>query len=173
MGSVVVVRASDYRPEGLGSMPLNTFRVHTEYVLVKSVGPKVLWAEPRVQGVYTRAFGDGPRNFEPWSGSPNRTHYNSIWAMGSVVVVRASDYRPEGLATRGLLATDHVILNHGVESRIEPITTLFGHGKRSGGYCIGLQTGRPGYTRAFGDGPRNFEPWSSDMDDTRAGTSLS
>ncbi|GFY25240.1 uncharacterized protein TNCV_2483611 [Trichonephila clavipes] len=25
------------------------------------------------------------------------------------------------------------------------------------------------YTRAFGDGPRNFEPWSSDVDDTRAG----
>ncbi|GFU92717.1 hypothetical protein TNCV_2892261 [Trichonephila clavipes] len=22
------------------------------------------------------------------------------------------------------------------------------------------------YTRAFGDGPRNFEPWSSDEDDT-------
>ncbi|GFT12520.1 uncharacterized protein TNCV_5093281 [Trichonephila clavipes] len=28
----------------------NTFQVHTEYVLVKSVGPKVLWAESRVQG---------------------------------------------------------------------------------------------------------------------------
>ncbi|GFV48692.1 hypothetical protein TNCV_293051 [Trichonephila clavipes] len=24
----------------------------------------------------------------------------------------------------------------------------------------------PGYTRAFGDGPRIFEPWSSDKDDT-------
>ncbi|GFX38113.1 hypothetical protein TNCV_3837121 [Trichonephila clavipes] len=36
----LVVRASDSRPEGLGSMlemPPNTFRVHTEYVLVKSV----------------------------------------------------------------------------------------------------------------------------------------
>ncbi|GFW20760.1 uncharacterized protein TNCV_1049811 [Trichonephila clavipes] len=30
-------------------MPPNTLRVHTEYVLVKSVGPKVLWAESRVQ----------------------------------------------------------------------------------------------------------------------------
>ncbi|GFW02094.1 hypothetical protein TNCV_4854341 [Trichonephila clavipes] len=30
-------------------MPPNTHRVHTEYVLVKSVGPKVLWAESRVQ----------------------------------------------------------------------------------------------------------------------------
>ncbi|GFY34134.1 hypothetical protein TNCV_2504371 [Trichonephila clavipes] len=26
------------------------------------------------------------------------------------------------------------------------------------------------YTRAFGNGPRNFEPWSSDVDDTLAGT---
>ncbi|GFW31689.1 hypothetical protein TNCV_4683611 [Trichonephila clavipes] len=29
------------------------------------------------------------------------------------------------------------------------------------------------YMRAFGDGPRSFEPWSSDVDDTRAGTPLS
>ncbi|GFS76386.1 uncharacterized protein TNCV_1620281 [Trichonephila clavipes] len=41
----LVVGASDSRPEGLGSMPPNTRRVHTEYVLVKSVGPKILWAE--------------------------------------------------------------------------------------------------------------------------------
>ncbi|GFX32015.1 hypothetical protein TNCV_4098661 [Trichonephila clavipes] len=26
------------------------------------------------------------------------------------------------------------------------------------------------YSRAFGDGPRNFEPWSSDQDDTCVGT---
>ncbi|GFU91563.1 uncharacterized protein TNCV_2543291 [Trichonephila clavipes] len=31
-------------------MPPNTLRVHTEYVLVKSVCPKVLWAESRAQG---------------------------------------------------------------------------------------------------------------------------
>ncbi|GFV10175.1 uncharacterized protein TNCV_3661271 [Trichonephila clavipes] len=30
-------------------MPPNTLRVHTEYVLFKSVGTKVLWAESRVQ----------------------------------------------------------------------------------------------------------------------------
>ncbi|GFV44768.1 putative LOC100569746 [Trichonephila clavipes] len=30
-------------------MPPNTLRIHTEYVLVRSVGPKVLWAESRVQ----------------------------------------------------------------------------------------------------------------------------
>ncbi|GFV69985.1 hypothetical protein TNCV_249001 [Trichonephila clavipes] len=30
-------------------MPLNTLQVHTELLLVKSVGPKVLWAESRVQ----------------------------------------------------------------------------------------------------------------------------
>ncbi|GFW96851.1 uncharacterized protein TNCV_2159871 [Trichonephila clavipes] len=48
----LVVRASDSIPEGLGSMPVppNTLRIHTEYVLVKSVDPKVLWAESRVRG---------------------------------------------------------------------------------------------------------------------------
>ncbi|GFT39321.1 hypothetical protein TNCV_2422351 [Trichonephila clavipes] len=37
-----MVRPSDSRPEGLGSMPVppNTLREHTEYMLVKSVGPK-------------------------------------------------------------------------------------------------------------------------------------
>ncbi|GFY14008.1 uncharacterized protein TNCV_1296691 [Trichonephila clavipes] len=47
-----LVRALDSRPDGLGSMPVppNTLRVHTEYVLFKSVGPKGLWAESRVQG---------------------------------------------------------------------------------------------------------------------------
>ncbi|GFV17911.1 uncharacterized protein TNCV_2770801 [Trichonephila clavipes] len=44
-----MVRASDSIPEGLGSMPPNTLRVHTENVLIKSVGTKVLWAESRVQ----------------------------------------------------------------------------------------------------------------------------
>ncbi|GFU28262.1 uncharacterized protein TNCV_1022471 [Trichonephila clavipes] len=48
----LVVRASDSRPEDLGLMSDATKypRVHTEYVLVKSVGLKVLWAESRVQG---------------------------------------------------------------------------------------------------------------------------
>ncbi|GFV85421.1 SEA domain-containing protein [Trichonephila clavipes] len=51
-GGSLVVRASDSRPEGLDSMPDATkyLRVHTEYVLVKSVGPKLLWVESRVQG---------------------------------------------------------------------------------------------------------------------------
>ncbi|GFU60492.1 uncharacterized protein TNCV_2657111 [Trichonephila clavipes] len=31
-------------------MPPNALRVHTEYVHVKSVGPKILWAESQVQG---------------------------------------------------------------------------------------------------------------------------
>ncbi|GFY23708.1 uncharacterized protein TNCV_1629901 [Trichonephila clavipes] len=50
--SSLVVRAPDSRPEDLGSMPVppNTLQVHTENVLVKSVSPKVLWAESRVQG---------------------------------------------------------------------------------------------------------------------------
>ncbi|GFT96001.1 uncharacterized protein TNCV_312971 [Trichonephila clavipes] len=47
-----MARALDSGPEGLGSMPVppNILRVHTEYVLVKSVGLKVLWAESRVHG---------------------------------------------------------------------------------------------------------------------------
>ncbi|GFX72312.1 CCHC-type domain-containing protein [Trichonephila clavipes] len=51
MGSLVV-RALDSKLEGLSLMPVlpNTLRVHTEYVLAKSVGPKVLLAESRVQG---------------------------------------------------------------------------------------------------------------------------
>ncbi|GFV52391.1 hypothetical protein TNCV_1271451 [Trichonephila clavipes] len=36
----LVVRASDSRPGGLGSMLPNTLRVHTEYVVVKPVGRK-------------------------------------------------------------------------------------------------------------------------------------
>ncbi|GFY15349.1 uncharacterized protein TNCV_1571601 [Trichonephila clavipes] len=31
-------------------MPPNTLRVCTEYVLIKSVGPKILWAESQVLG---------------------------------------------------------------------------------------------------------------------------
>ncbi|GFY00467.1 uncharacterized protein TNCV_1665061 [Trichonephila clavipes] len=48
----LVVKALDSRPDSLGSMPVppNTLRVHMEYVLVKSVDTKVLWAESRVQG---------------------------------------------------------------------------------------------------------------------------
>ncbi|GFU72597.1 hypothetical protein TNCV_3350601 [Trichonephila clavipes] len=42
----LMARAPDSGLEGLSSMnvPPNTLGVHTEYVLVKSVGPKVLWA---------------------------------------------------------------------------------------------------------------------------------
>ncbi|GFX53891.1 hypothetical protein TNCV_1598371 [Trichonephila clavipes] len=49
--SSLVVRAPDSGPEDLDSIPVpsNTLRVHTEYVLVKSVGPKILWAESQVQ----------------------------------------------------------------------------------------------------------------------------
>ncbi|GFX60719.1 uncharacterized protein TNCV_4976951 [Trichonephila clavipes] len=51
MGSLVV-RASDSKPEGMGSMPVppNSLPVRTEYVLAKSVGQKVFWDELRVQG---------------------------------------------------------------------------------------------------------------------------
>ncbi|GFV96449.1 uncharacterized protein TNCV_2943821 [Trichonephila clavipes] len=48
----LVVRAPNSEPQGLGSKPVppNTFRVNTEYVFVKLVGPKVLWAESQVHG---------------------------------------------------------------------------------------------------------------------------
>ncbi|GFV76034.1 hypothetical protein TNCV_1456311 [Trichonephila clavipes] len=48
----LVVRALDSKPESMRSMPDATKypSVHTEYVLVKSVGSKVLWAKSRVQG---------------------------------------------------------------------------------------------------------------------------
>ncbi|GFV61882.1 hypothetical protein TNCV_4106861 [Trichonephila clavipes] len=39
--------------------------------------------------------------------------------------------------------------------------TVFHHLKK-----IGKVSRLGNYTRAFGDGPRNFEPWSSDVDDT-------
>ncbi|GFT32154.1 hypothetical protein TNCV_428021 [Trichonephila clavipes] len=45
----------------------------------------------------------------------------------------------------------------GMEGRVDPAQPV----NRTPDLC---------YTRAFGDGPRNFEPWSSDVNDTRAGT---
>ncbi|GFS97259.1 uncharacterized protein TNCV_1824301 [Trichonephila clavipes] len=47
-----------------------------------------------------RAFGDGSRNFEPWSSDEDDTR-------------AGTPTTPTGGPTRGLLATDHVILNHG------------------------------------------------------------
>ncbi|GFT93765.1 hypothetical protein TNCV_2111571 [Trichonephila clavipes] len=50
----LVVRASDPDRKAWGSMPdapPNTFQVHTVYVLVKSVGPKVLWLNHECRGL--------------------------------------------------------------------------------------------------------------------------
>ncbi|GFU29538.1 hypothetical protein TNCV_1414461 [Trichonephila clavipes] len=54
--SSLVVRASDSRSEGLVRrlMPPNTFRVHAEYVLIKSVVPNALW----MVAVETTSSGD-------------------------------------------------------------------------------------------------------------------
>ncbi|GFU62249.1 uncharacterized protein TNCV_4859641 [Trichonephila clavipes] len=54
---------------------------------------------------YTRAFYDRPRYFERWSSDENDTR----------AVTLSPNYYvpPTGKSTRGLLATDHVILNHG------------------------------------------------------------
>ncbi|GFV60658.1 uncharacterized protein TNCV_788241 [Trichonephila clavipes] len=43
-------RTPDWKAWVRCPMPQNTILVHTEYVFVKSVGSKVLWAESRVQG---------------------------------------------------------------------------------------------------------------------------
>ncbi|GFV45360.1 hypothetical protein TNCV_4490961 [Trichonephila clavipes] len=40
---------------------------------------------------------------------------------------------------------------------------------RAASPLVRLVEGEESYTRAFGDGPRNFEPWSNDEDDTCAG----
>ncbi|GFY36819.1 uncharacterized protein TNCV_2567811 [Trichonephila clavipes] len=51
VGSLVVRASNSNRKAWVrGPMPPNTLRVHTEYALVLSVRPKVLWAESRMQG---------------------------------------------------------------------------------------------------------------------------
>ncbi|GFS71194.1 uncharacterized protein TNCV_5049771 [Trichonephila clavipes] len=65
----------------------NTLRVHTEYVLVKSVGPKVLWVESQVQGTekyFLRSHGKivevevgGVAIYRPF-GEFRRAHSNSL-----------------------------------------------------------------------------------------------
>ncbi|GFX52176.1 uncharacterized protein TNCV_548351 [Trichonephila clavipes] len=46
-----LVTASDRKAWVRCPIPPNTLLAHTEYVLVKSVGPKVLWTKSRVQGI--------------------------------------------------------------------------------------------------------------------------
>ncbi|GFW37680.1 uncharacterized protein TNCV_415661 [Trichonephila clavipes] len=94
-------------------MPPNTLRVHTEYVFDKSLGPKVLWAESRVQGT--------------------GEYFPLIQSHGKIVEVEI-----------GGVAIYHP----------------FGEFRRTNSYCHL-------YTRAFGDGPRHFDPWSNEEDDTR------
>ncbi|GFT79116.1 hypothetical protein TNCV_3094711 [Trichonephila clavipes] len=95
-------------------------------------------------------------------------------------------------ATRGLLATNLVILSHCQVTRTTAklaTPSLNFHAMPKGELRASTEltyispstqrvfsatrllpmTLRP-YSRAFGDGPRNFEPWSSDEDDTGAGT---
>ncbi|GFS54163.1 hypothetical protein TNCV_2527031 [Trichonephila clavipes] len=50
----------------------------------------------------------------------------------------------------GVKSTFEVVFDSTIENKIVKITTI---------------EGEKIYTRVFGDGPRNFEPWSSDMDD--------
>ncbi|GFV61664.1 uncharacterized protein TNCV_188221 [Trichonephila clavipes] len=77
-------------------MPPNTLGVHTECVLVKSGGPKVLW----VVAAETTSAGD--LRIFPFPPVP------CLNCGGGDRWCRHLSY-----PTRGLLATDHVILNHG------------------------------------------------------------
>ncbi|GFW51552.1 hypothetical protein TNCV_4212301 [Trichonephila clavipes] len=70
----LVVRASDSRPDGLGSMPVppNTFRV-MEYALVKSMGPKSCGLNHECRGLENISL--------PFSSIP------TLWRLVSPVVV--------------------------------------------------------------------------------------
>ncbi|GFX33098.1 hypothetical protein TNCV_5042661 [Trichonephila clavipes] len=66
--------------------------------------------------------------------------------------------------TRGLSAKNLVILNYGQfidQDNISP-TQTFTPSQRVSEFNVALFS----YSRAFGDGPRSFELWSSDEDDT-------
>ncbi|GFT44515.1 hypothetical protein TNCV_72211 [Trichonephila clavipes] len=102
----------------------------------------------------SKAIGDGPRSFEPRSGDeednklvlPLQTTTQHQWEDQV-----STDLTCSGLSTRfffsgiglELKADDHVFVT---------ITTRVPR--------------PPSYARAIGDGPRNFEPWSNDEDDT-------
>ncbi|GFT98142.1 hypothetical protein TNCV_789561 [Trichonephila clavipes] len=74
----------------------------------------------------------------------------------------ADDKRTGKEATRGLLATDHVILNHGqvtwMTPELAPPSPNY-HTTPTGGE-VTLQSN----TKAKGDGSRNFKPSSSEKD---------
>ncbi|GFU59149.1 hypothetical protein TNCV_4746721 [Trichonephila clavipes] len=115
----LVVRASDSRPEGLGSMPDATKH------------------PPSTHGSRCRNCGGGDRG-------------------------RVAIYRPFGELRRAKIVLSPVWCSR-------PTTGVpLAHATMN---FVGLDlTASDSYTRAFGDEPRNFEPWASDEDDTRAGT---
>ncbi|GFX89098.1 uncharacterized protein TNCV_2853971 [Trichonephila clavipes] len=63
-------------------MPPNTLRVHTEYVLVKSVGSKVLWTESRVQGT--------GKHFPPFRSMPKLWRWKLVVSPSSI-----REFRPD------------------------------------------------------------------------------
>ncbi|GFV70498.1 uncharacterized protein TNCV_2868441 [Trichonephila clavipes] len=74
-------------------MPPNTLRVHAEYVLVKSVGPKVLWVESRVQGT--------------------REYFPPLQSQGKIVEVEIGGvaiYRPLGNFAKQIRTVSCVVL---------------------------------------------------------------
>ncbi|GFW98486.1 hypothetical protein TNCV_3791171 [Trichonephila clavipes] len=121
----LVVRASDSRPEGLGS---NTLRLHTEYVLVKSVGSKVSWAEIASAG-YWRIFhspslpclncGGGVaiyrKEFQPVSQALStfipslREFHRAKFYCGAQGLPRTKNSRSAEFAGRRFISQDHII----------------------------------------------------------------
>ncbi|GFS69890.1 hypothetical protein TNCV_3101921 [Trichonephila clavipes] len=70
--------------------------------------------------------------------------------QGSVRLVKKTQERKS--------STCYLLITKGVTSS-KPSTT-------KDPSCRGEMHALFSYTKAFGDGPRNFEPWSSDVDDT-------
>ncbi|GFX78788.1 uncharacterized protein TNCV_1919211 [Trichonephila clavipes] len=122
-------------------MPPNTLRIHTEYVLVKSVGPKVLWAESQVQ-----------RTVEYFP--PLQFHAKIVEVeIGGVAI-----YRPFGEFRR---ANSYCHLECWTRCHLRHMTEVQNYEIRRVSKSFLRQT-----MRAIDDGPRNFELWSSDEDDT-------
>ncbi|GFY05049.1 hypothetical protein TNCV_561811 [Trichonephila clavipes] len=78
-------------------MPPDTHRVHTEYVLVKSMGPKVFWAESRVQGTEKYFCGRGSR-----VNSVGKVDLNLIEYYWEARVRRITPLKPLSIALQGL-----------------------------------------------------------------------
>ncbi|GFS79279.1 hypothetical protein TNCV_4409371 [Trichonephila clavipes] len=72
-----------------------------------------------------------------------------------------NEFRSKDGSVIRIPVADFNIIPRSVTKSTTPCSTCI----RTTTICVNNQ-GLIGYTRAFGDGPRNLEPWSSDVDDT-------